>query len=489
MMIVRATWPLVAVALLLGLCVSGWIPAIAEELTEPPRQANDVSVEDRGTNSTTPLDQALADLDQNTAPSNFGDALGAAPGEGGDPGDLFSRRVGDLQLRLVDLSVDLLVAAGGSSERDEALESLQGGGHDPRKRGFTLQNVELSLLGAVDPFFTTEVHLIYFLTPLENESVFELEEAFITTSQLPFDLQEVGFQLELGHFFTEFGRINPQHPHAWDWLDQPVILTRAFGPDGMRGAGFRLGWLTPLPWFAELHFGMQNAAGETMASFLANDEFFEERPIGGRPFVERDVRSLEDFAYLARFDNSWDLTQEITSKVGLSALVGPNATGPDGYTVIYGADFVVKWNRVASDQGWPFVIWQSEILKRSYRTDDFSDSGDPADPTDDVVLGDTTLRDWGLYTQILYGFVRDWAAGIRFECAGGSGQSLGGSSQDPFRDDRYRVAPLLAWMATEYSRVRLQYNYDYADHIDNHRAHSVWLGFEVLLGSHPAHSF
>ena len=203
--------------------------------------------------------------------------------------DLWSRRIGGANLRLLDLSLDGLFAGGASTEREETLQDLEGGGHDPRKRGFTVQNVEMSLMGAVDPYFTGEAHLVYFIDPLEGESVFELEEAFLTTTALPY-----GLQLEAGQFFTEFGHINPRHPHQWDWQDQPVINTRLFGPDGMRGPGFRLGWLLPTPqlsetpWFSELHFGMQNANGETMASFLANEEFYEERPIGGRPFVQRD---------------------------------------------------------------------------------------------------------------------------------------------------------------------------------------------------------
>jgi hypothetical protein len=41
---------------------------------------------------------------------------------------------------------------------------------------------------------------------------------------------------------------------------------------------------------------------------------------------------------------------------------------------------------------------------------------------------------------------------------------------------------------SEFSRLRLQYNIDDADHLDE-VAHSVWLGLEVLIGAHPAHSF
>jgi hypothetical protein len=385
------------------------------------------------------------------------------------------------KLKLIDISMDALFAAGSSTEDDESLQTLQGGGHDPRKRGFTVQNVELSLMGAVDPYLTGESHIIFFLDPLSGETEVELEEIFLTTQALPY-----GLQLEAGHFFTEFGRLNPRHPHQWHWQDQPIINTRLFGPDGMRGPGFRLGWLTPLPWFSELHIGVQNANGETMASFLANDEFFEERAIGGRPFVDRGVRTLKDLVYLARLDNSWDLTEEVTAKVGLSGLYGPNATGPDAETWIYGTDLLVKWRPAENERGWPFLVWESEVMKRDYEAAAFFDDSDPLNIID---LPAKTLRDWGLYSQVLYGFHPGWAAGVRYEYAKGSGQSVDGRSADPFRDNRQRLSPLLLWHPSEFSRLRLQYNYDRADHLEDDEAHSVWLGVEFMYGAHPAHTY
>ena len=128
-----------------------------------------------------------------------------------------------------------------------------------------------------------------------------------------------GFQLEFGHFFTEFGRLNPVHPHAWDFMDQPVVLTRFFGEDGMRGPGVRLGWLLPLGWTSELHFGAQTAKGETMVSFLANDEVFEERPIGGRPFASGETRDPGDLVYLLRWVNGFDVSDTVSGQVGVSA--------------------------------------------------------------------------------------------------------------------------------------------------------------------------
>lgn len=415
------------------------------------------------------------------------------PKEGEPKRDILSYQVGGTTLRLMDISFDALIAAGTSTERDDQIQILQGGGHDPRKRGFTVQNVELSFMGAIDPYFTGEAHLIYFIDPAEGESEFELEEAFLTTQKLPY-----GLQLEAGYFFTEFGRINPQHPHQWNWQDQPIINTRLFGPDGMRQAGFRLGWLTPLPWFSEFHFGMQNANGETMASFLANGEFFEERPIGGRPFVDRDVKSLNDLVYLGRWDNSWDLSDEVTMKLGFSGLYGPNATGDDGRTWIYGADLKMKWRPVNHFRGWPFLSLEAEIMKRDYKADSFFDPGSG------ISLPGATLKDWGFYTQLLYGFRKNWAAGIRGEYVSGSGNSVAvdfltgtvapvNRNSDPFRNDRYRISPLLAWHPSEFSRFRLQYNYDHnSDRLpgfEGQNAHSVWLGVEFMFGAHAAHKY
>lgn len=419
----------------------------------------------------------------------------------GAPGDgpLLSLAGGRLQL--LDLSLDVLAAAGGSGASNEQLELLQGGGHDPRRRGFTLQQAELSLKGAVDPFFTAEAHLVYFLDP-EGESRFELEEAFATTTRLPFGLSERGAQLELGHFFTEFGRINAQHAHQWDWQDQPVVATRFFGEDGLRAPGVRLGWLLPVPWYSELHLGAQNANGETMLSFLASEEAFDERPIGGRPYVDVGVRSPKDLLYLARWVNGVELTETITAQIGASYVTGPNATGSDGRTHVVGADVFARWRPLASDRGWPFVTVQGEWMGRRYEADGFRLCLDDQDCTDAIGVGADDLEDWGFYAQALWGFRRPWAAGLRVEHASGSGRDFDAEASrdagravfvpradDPFRGDRTRLAPLLVYYPSEFSRLRLQANYDWTSGPALDDALSVWAGIEFLIGAHPAHAF
>ena len=414
--------------------------------------------------------------------------------------------VGDVKLRLIDISAIVNFAAGVSDARDEEIESLQGGAHDPNRRGFTLQQLELSFFGAVDPFFTGEAHVII------TEDGIELEEAFATTSSLP-----GGLQLEVGYFFTEFGRINAQHPHVWDWLDQPIINSRLFGGDGMRGTGVRVGWLTPLPWFSEVHFGAQNASGDLMASFNGEGlgghghggeeeevELFEEG-IGGRPILEEnnEVRNLEDLVYLTRWVNGVELSDNLTAQFGVSSLFGPNNSGPKADTWIYGGDLVVKWDPEGNTAKRSKLVWQTEIMKREFDADRFTETfaGDDMmiGTMDDinVDLPSETLEDWGLYTQLLFRINRNWSVGARYEYVSGDGQSaeegeLIRRDDDFFRNDRHRISPLLFYQPSEFTKLRFQYNYDTFDRnelVRGEDAHSIWLGLEVLWGKHPAHSY
>jgi hypothetical protein len=405
--------------------------------------------------------------------------------------DILSGQLGGARFRLIDISADLLFAVGWSTEPDESLQTLEAGDHDPRKRGFTLQAVELSFGGAVDPYFNAETHITFNIDPLTGETNVELEEAFLTSQSLPYSLQFKG-----GLFLTEFGINNPTHAHAWQWLDQPVIISRLFGGDGMRAPGARLSWLAPLPWYSEFLVSVQNANGETVPSFLGNEEVFAERPIGGRPFTNVSVKSLQDLMYMGRWVNSWTITDEVTTKFGVSALFGPNATGTSGYTQIYGTDLKLTWRPVNNFRGWPFLLWESELLGRWYKASPFFDDSDPDNVID---LRKQTLVDWGFYTQALYGFYYRWAGGLRYEYASGDNQSVlryKDRTRDPFRDNRLRLSPMLMFQPTEFSRIRLQYNYDQAPHLEfdglgsrAKDAHSVWMGFEVLIGTHPAHKY
>jgi hypothetical protein len=179
--------------------------------------------------------------------------------------------------------------------------------------------------------------------------------------------------------------------------------------------------------------------------------------------------------YVPRLASSFDLTDQQTLVLGASAAFGPNNTGSRLRSEVYGVDAYWKWKSPHADAGFPFVSWQTEALYERFEAG--------ADPK--AGLTGEVLRDWGLYSQVLWGFKPRWVAGLRGEYASGNPGEYDPS--DIYRNDRTRISPALTFYPSEFSKIRLQYNYDHGELFGNE--HSIWLQFEFLLGAHAAHKF
>ena len=359
----------------------------------------------------------------------------------------------------MNVSFDGLFAAAGSTAKD--LGSLNTGGHDANQRGFTVQNLETTFDGAVDPYFKGQANIVFQIDK-DGESFIEVEEAFLTSMSLPLNLQA-----KAGTFFTEFGRLNQFHPHAWDFADQPLVNGRFLSPDGLRNPGARLSWLAPTSNYTELFIAVQDSQGETVRSFRNEEALF------GREAVETRVRNMGDMLYVPRIATSFDLTDEQTILLGASAAFGPNSTGTDENTLIYGLDMFWKWKSKYAAGGFPFVTWQTEVMGRRFEAGEDINAG----------LPDEVMNNWGTYSQIMWGFKKRWVAGLRGDYVDGEEEAT-----DPLGFERWRMSPNLTFYPSEFSKIRLQYNYD--DILeDDSTEHSVFLQFEFLLGSHGAHKF
>ena len=367
------------------------------------------------------------------------------------------------------ISLNGLFSAAMFSKKD----NLNFGDHDPNVQGFKLQNGELHLQGTVDPYFQMDSNIV--LTIDKGETKVELEELYGTSLALPANLQVVA-----GQFFTRFGRQNPQHPHQWDFADQPVILNRIFGPDGLRGPGTQLSWLAPTPFFLEFKASAQQAQGEIATSFLSSPG----QTVRGYTLIDRPVQKIGDLIYMPRAVTSFDLTDELTAAFGTSALFGPNASGTSNRTTVYGGDLYVKWKPTNHSYGFPFVAWQTEYLHRNY------DAG----PDKVNGIAASRLKDFGFYTQVLYGFTYRWVAGLRVDYANSSGGGeavpfLATLAQRDLVDERWRFSPNMTFYPSEFSKFRLQYNLDFADSRGREAVHGVFLQMELNIGEHGAHSF
>ena len=369
----------------------------------------------------------------------------------------------------MNISFDSVFALAASSERH--LDRLEVGDHDPQQRGFNARNAEIALDGAVDPYFQGFANIVLKLDN-NNETEIELEEAFLLTSSLPFGLQVKG-----GQFFDPFGRINSTHPHVWEFADAPLVTGRLLGPDGLRGAGAQISWTLPTPWYAQLIFAVQNGRGETAYSFRNPGEegvFFD------RWTIDRDASALHDMLYVPRFETSFDPSDTQTILLGASGAFGMNDTGADNHTQIYGADFLYKWKSSHAEAGFPFVKWQTEAMYRRFEAGRGLDNLFPVDET---------FRDWGLYSQVVWGFKKGWVVGVRGDYLRMQESAF---TNDDMRQSRSRISANLTWYPTEFSKIRLQYNHDFLEENDflaSRDVDSVFLQFEFILGAHGAHKF
>ena len=369
----------------------------------------------------------------------------------------------------MNISFDGMFALAYSSARD--LDHVEVGDHDPQQRGFNARNIELAFDGAVDPYFEGFANIVFKLDN-DNQTQVEVEEAFLQTTDLPFNLQLKG-----GQFFAAFGRINPTHPHTWDFADDPLVHGLFLGPDGLRGVGGQISWTLPTPWYSQLLLGVQNGRGGTGFSFRNpgdNGIFFD------RITTDREMRGLEDFVWIPRWENSVDLSPTQVVLAGVSGAFGSNETGANARTQIYGADFLYKWKSAHAEGGFPFVKWQTEVMYRRF------EAGRGVDESFPVA---ETFHDWGIYSQVLWGFKKGWVAGVRGDYVDMQDSKF---TDDLDRQSRSRISADLTWYPTEFSKIRLQYNHDFIDDtffLAGRDVDSIFFQFEFILGAHGAHKF
>lgn len=327
---------------------------------------------------------------------------------------------------------------------------LQSGGHDPKVNGFNWQQLEMSIGGAVDPFFRLDANLVY--------SAFgvEIEEAYATTLALPLNMQ-----VRAGQFLTRFGRFNPTHPHTWDFIDQPFAIGRTMGGEGNRGLGVEGSVLLPIPWYAELLGSVTMAnGGATAMSFLGNQNL-----------GVQDPADMQGTVALKQF---FPLGPDVSLMWGLSWASGPNPTGRDNRTELYGTDLYLKIRPVSHGRGKSKFTLHSEWIYRRYQ-----------------VPGDV-LWDINGFAQVVGHFTPNLAAGFRYEY-GTPSYGLGKVQvADPttpeWTAERHRFAVNGTVWLTEFTRLRLQGGLDLPRWQDKPNL-SAMLAFEFNAGSHGAHAF
>ena len=309
--------------------------------------------------------------------------------------------------------------------------------------GLQFDEAELSVISVVDPYWTLMGNLVF--APSEVSA----EEVWARNSNIP------GVQLKLGLLRGTFGKHGLLHPHAFPFIQAPIVMGNTIGEEGFKDAGLEAAWLTPLPWYSELTGGVYQA--------LAADE--------QNPLDFGSTRH-DNIPYLGHFKNQFDLSDATTLELGQSFLQG---RGADGHRhAALGFDVTVRNvpPKDANRRGW---ILQGEYLQKGTSVD-----------------GAYSREADGGYASFQYRLSQIWWVGVRGEQARDSYTDfLVDGAGDPIPGKINRGSANIAWCPSEFSSVRLEYSHAQADAGGGITPNDdrIMIQMSYTIGYHPAHPF
>lgn len=337
--------------------------------------------------------------------------------------------------------------------------------NDPENTGVNVQEIEVGFQSVVDPYFRFDSFFSYGIEGVE------LEEAYGTTLfSLP-----LNSQFRIGRARAKFGRINQIHRHAQNFVTLPIVVAEFLG-EHLNPTSVEANFLVPVPWFLELSASGGSPDVETAT--------FQRSP---------DANNLGNLLYIFHMANFFEVSDSLGVSLGASYATGSNASGPDERSNLYGADFFAKY-RPLQDNPYQEISLQSEFMWRQAGT-----------PEQD-------LEDYGFYAEGIYRFAKRWNTGLRFDLVDTNTpveeeheddheEEASGLFGLPRQEDEhgheeatlglpgraYRISPMLTFNPSEFSKIRLQY--DYLNQSYGPNQHAIFLQFQYAIGAHGAHPY
>jgi hypothetical protein len=312
---------------------------------------------------------------------------------------------------------------------------------------FEFRSAELALAASIDPF--ARGYALFNGTP----DGFEVEEAAIVTTSLPYNLTVKG-----GRFFADFGRLSHFHDHELPFVNRPIVLDSYVGGES-QADGVELSWLAPTEQYLNFTAGAYNKIG------AENDRVSNAQP-----------RDLTKFTYMGRAATFFSLNDAHSIDLGASYAYTPKVTIEDrGARHLAGVDLTYRYLPLgqASYRG---LVWGTEVLYNSEKrpVDTLVTDVDTGEQTTETVF--SRHGAFGLYSYVEARLSRRFYPGFLFEYV-----------QDLDRGvvNTTAFSPYITFWASEFQRFRLQYtNIAQPGGHDN----QGFIQWTVILGSH-VHGF
>ena len=378
-----------------------------------------------------------------------------------------------------------LVHGGGHEHEGHAHTPLSG------NDGFNLNYAELTIGASVDKYF--DLKGVFHLT----EDNFEIEEAFATTSSLPYHLR-----LKLGKFKSDFGYLNNKHHHNYNFSDMPLIYSALLGDHGLAEQGFQVQYVLATSQYVMV--GLEALKGENERTFGqagftigtdGHDHKEEEHGEHEEEGHEESLTTVDDGKFpgifVAYAKTSFDIGQG-TLLAGASMAKGDfrenhqedeNPHTFHGTSTLYGVDMTYK-HYFAADHA---ITWQSEYLFREMDGTKYVENAAHGE-----WMGSSLKKEQsGFYTELIYQYDKNYRAGLRYSAISQNEITANGNVKET-PEDMYVASAMLEYNPTEFSRIRLQYNHDsslYDEEGHKNNKNEIVLQFNYAIGAHGAHSF
>jgi len=337
---------------------------------------------------------------------------------------------------------------------------------------FDFRAAELGISASVDPFARGYAIIT------GSEDGFDVEEAAIVTTSLPYNLTVKG-----GRFFADFGRLSKFHDHDLPFVNRPIVLDRYVGGES-QSDGVELNYLVPMKQYLTLTAGWYNKMG-------AENERVDNA-------VSRD---LSEFTYLGRAATFFGLNDANSIDLGGSWAYTPEVKIDDGASRnLVGLDLTYRYAPL-SQAAYRGLVWGTELL---YNQEDRPVGGFPSsdavateaslaralgvtplgprlaplavDPVATTPLVFKRRDSTGLYTYLEARITQRYYPGFLFDYAQDIDHVVGPT---------YAYSPYFTMWLSEFNRLRFQYT-----RLEQPGLHEnqFFLQWTVILGSH-VHSF
>ena len=367
-------------------------------------------------------------------------------------------------------------------------------GHEGERgaEGISLGETELNLSTSVDHKFYG--HITTALADHGDGVEIELEEAYVET--LPGFGLPTGATLRIGRAFWTLGYMNEHHAHADDFADRPLPY-RVFLDNAFNDTGAQISYVLPTDFYVEAGGGI-----------FRGDDF---------PFAGAEGSDINSFSAFLRVGG--DIGENSSWRIGGYLLDGEASGrgGGHGHEDEHGDEHAAENDHDDEDEhGDEHEDEHGENLEEFFAAGMFT--GDTRLYTVDfryvwaptgnnrqkevLLQGEYFWRDeegvytleeggevheehldggsHGWYAQGVFKFSPKWRIGARYS-------QIYSPEDSGIEHDPYAVALMGDWSNSEFSRIRLQYNYEKLgeDLSDN----QFLLQYIMSIGAHAAHKY